>query len=316
MDHPGFVVMPRAKGHADRTVLAEFRGDVREEYFVGAKVRLILGETGVGAVVRKYTPAATNHSPVCELELARPVNVPAGTIGMWDFAPARIAGGKLLARACDDIAGVASVLAAMDEIVSGKLNANVTALFTRAEEVGFVGALAICDSGLLDRDSLIVAIETSQAHASAPLGSGAIVRVGDKSRTFEPSLTACVASVAGDLARSDKTFRYTRQLMPGGTCESTAYCAFGYRATGLCVPLGNYHNMGRNKRVAAEQIDLGDFQSLVKLLVGLAASSTTPREADKKLLDALKARLKAYRPYLTRRGADRNSGGVKPTCDL
>jgi endoglucanase len=323
MDHPGFVVVPAAGDRPSRKVMAEFRGGVREEYFVGARVRLILGDAGVRATVKKFTPAAENQFSLCELELARPMHVPGGTIGMWDFAPARIAGGRLIARACDDIAGVASVLAAMDEIVSRRLNANVTALFTRAEEVGFVGALAVCESGILDRDSLIVAIETSAAQPSAPLGSGAIVRVGDRARTFDPSLTACVASVAGDLAKSDKTFRHTRQLMPGGTCESTAFCAFGYQATGLCVPLANYHNMGKGKmangkgrRVAPEQIDLGDFQSLVKLLAGLAASNATPAQADKKLLDALKARLKARRHYLLRTKQPCANGTLAPHYDF
>jgi endoglucanase len=133
----------------------------------------------------------------------------------------------------------------------------------------------------------VVAIETSKAQPAAKLGDGVVIRVGDKARIFDPCLTGHLVSVAGDLAKADHSFRFTRQLMPGGTCESTAFVMFGYTATGLCLPLGNYHNQGPRNRIAAEQINLGDFESLVKLLTGLARDKRKPADTDK----ALKARL-------------------------
>jgi hypothetical protein len=93
--------------------------------------------------------------------------------------------------------------------------------------------------------------------------------------------------VAGRIADEDAGFKYQRKLMDGGTCESTAFMAYGYDAAGVCLSLGNYHNMfdrafvGRHaphrvpvekagKGIASETIDVGDFGGLVALLVEVA----------------------------------------------
>jgi endoglucanase len=64
--------------------------------------------------------------------------------------------------------------------------------------------------------------------------------------------------------------------MAGGSCEATAFGAYGYRAAGLCLPLGNYHNMGNLDEVelgsgpavpAMEIISLSDFHGLIDLLL-------------------------------------------------
>ena len=153
--------------------------------------------------------------------------------------------------------------------------------------------------------------KTSKAQPKAALGDGVVVRVGDAARTFEPSLTAHLTAVAESLARQDKDFKFTRQLMPGGTCESTAYVMYGYRATGLCIPLGNYHNQGEGSRpssisgqgdlrgrIAVEQVNTADFESLVKLLVGLAADSRTPADTDAAAKQRLEGLLKQRAKYL------------------
>jgi endoglucanase len=69
--------------------------------------------------------------------------------------------------------------------------------------------------------------------------------------------------------------------MPGGTCEATAFCAYGHEATCLCLPLGNYHNMvdidgvkagRRPARVGPEYISVADYHGLVELLVHLVSA--------------------------------------------
>ncbi len=64
--------------------------------------------------------------------------------------------------------------------------------------------------------------------------------------------------------------------MAGGSCEATAFGGYGYRAAGLCLPLGNYHNMGTSMRWSMasreatprmEVISLADFHALVDLLL-------------------------------------------------
>jgi hypothetical protein len=110
----------------------------------------------------------------------------------------------------------------------------------------------------------------------AGLGDGVVVRVGDNVRTFDPALTAHVTGVARDLARRDRRFRHVRQLMPGGTCESTIYSLWGCTAAAVCIPLANYHNMGDDARIRPEQVHLDDFENTVKLLIALAAEERTP----------------------------------------
>lgn len=270
MDHPGFV-STRQRG---LRVWAEFRGGVAAEYFVGSRVRFIDGAAEAAGVVRRRREADKAKGeifPLCEVELDVPAEVRPGTLGMWDVGVFRLSGRRVSARACDDLGGVASVLAAMEEIAASRARTDVTGMFTRGEEAGFVGALAAASSGQLPADSLLVAIETSAAQPRAKLGDGVVVRVGDRTLTFEPELTAHVSAVAGELA-ADSEFRFVRQLMPGGTCESTVYQAFGLRTAALCVPLGNYHNQGSGGKIRPEQIDAGDFDCLVKLLVALANS--------------------------------------------
>lgn len=59
--------------------------------------------------------------------------------------------------------------------------------------------------------------------------------------------------------------------MDGGTCESSAYCTLGFEATGLCLALGNYHNVDvKRKKLGPECIDLSDFDNVVKWFVALA----------------------------------------------
>ena len=64
-----------------------------------------------------------------------------------------------------------------------------------------------------------------------------------------------------------KDFRWQRKLMDGGTCEGTAFQAYGYRVGALCVPLLNYHNMGENGRIAAEAVSLSDLTNLVRWML-------------------------------------------------
>jgi hypothetical protein len=66
------------------------------------------------------------------------------------------------------------------------------------------------------------------------------------------------------------------------------YDAYGFTAASICVPLGNYHNMDQAKRrIGPEYIDLGDYDSMVKLFVRVAKEGHTHEPG----LKALKARV-------------------------
>ncbi len=294
MDHPGFVTT-RRRG---REVWAHFRGSVKPRYVLASRVRLFApGGEVCGTIV---TRRAIKPPPwwSCRLVLDAPAVVPPGTIGMWDLPAFSRRGRRVSARACDDPAGTAAVLCAIDRIAAAGAHANVMGLLTRAEEAGFVGALAACRLGTIPPDALVVGIEASQAQPAAPLGGGVVLRAGDRRRTFDPSLDAHLSAVAAALARKRRSFRFTRQLMPGGTCESMVYNLFGYRAAALALPLGNYHNMGADGRIRPERIDLGDFASLIELLAALATVDRSPDEADAALRGRLEKLLDERKRFL------------------
>jgi endoglucanase len=165
---------------------------------------------------------------------------------------------------------VAAALCALD-LLKGSQRDGVRVLLTRAEEVGLIGAIGACSSGVIARNARIVALECSKSFADSPIGGGPIVRVGDRTSTFDPELTYQVGRVAAGIAAGDGGFKWQRCLMPGGTCEATAYQAFGYAATCLCLPLGNYHNMNESKgKIDSEWVSVSDFEGLVRLLVAIA----------------------------------------------
>jgi endoglucanase len=207
---------------------------------------------------------------------------------MWVLPGSVIRGRRVRSRACDDLAGVAAMICCIEEMTRRRLDGEAYFLFTRAEEVGFVGAIAAARNKTIPRRCLVVAVETSSELPSARIGDGPILRVGDKMTVFHPAATAHCAAVAADLAKADRKFVYQRKLMDGGTCESSAYCQFGYQATGLCMALGNYHNMDvKRKRLAPEYVDTYDVANLIKWFVELARGRRPYTGRD----DALRQRL-------------------------
>jgi endoglucanase len=276
MDHPAFVVA--AATRADR-VVAEFRGGVAEPYFRSAKVLLHRGR-GRGrtdrGTVRCPAPhdAAPTEEPVAGWQIHFPgaVRASAGDILTWDVGPPQINKGRLHAPACDDLAGLAAALGAFDLLLAqrGRSKPNVRVLLTRAEEVGFIGAIAAARGRNLPNGARFITLENSKSFADSPVGGGPIVRVGDRTSTFDPELTYRLGRIAEELAEADDSFKWQRRLMPGGTCEASAFQAFGRTAACLCLPLENYHNMDeRTGRIAAESISVADFRDLVRLLVAV-----------------------------------------------
>ena len=96
------------------------------------------------------------------------------------------------ARACDDLAGAAAALCALDRLAAAEVG-HFAVLLTRAEEVGFVGAIAACELKTLPAGARVLSIECSRQSADAPVGGGPIVRVGDASSVFTSDLTNLVA---------------------------------------------------------------------------------------------------------------------------
>ncbi len=302
LDHPAFVVENIIH---EGTISCTFRGGVMDAYFENA--RLVI-HTRDGRRLPGTVLDASPAEPLrrCTIELDSHVDhnaVRPGDVATWDLPDAEVAGGEVRAPACDDLSGVAAVVSALEGLRVGRDGRPpVWALFTRAEEVGFIGAIAACREGVIPEGARVVALENSRAYPESPLHAGPIVRVGDKTSTFAPALTAAVGGVADALAKQtaerEPPFRWQRRLMPGGTCEATCFCAFGHEATCVCLPLRNYHNMGNldavqggdssQARIEPETISLADYLNLVELLIACASKleSAQPLRA---LMDKLYA---------------------------
>ncbi|MFO0834874.1 MAG: hypothetical protein U0638_07875 [Phycisphaerales bacterium] len=327
LDHPAFVV---ERVIAPSVVELSFRGGVMEDYFRDAAIALyeshdprdqptphssqaahdaehagamkapLRGKlTGKLDEARKGdgSPSPFSHYLA---ELERPSDsVAPGDVATWDLPAAAIEDALVHTHACDDLAALAAALCAFDELLSRDIGGDVRLLFTRAEEVGFIGAIAACrpprDQRLMPMHARVIALENSRSFAESPIGGGPIVRVGDRVSVFSPQLTDAIAKRAEEIAGAPSTvtasqknsalpkWHWQRKLMAGGACEASVFCEAGYEATCVCLPLGNYHNMadlanvqaGTNTtppKVGREFISAHDYHALVDLLIACGVS--------------------------------------------
>jgi putative aminopeptidase FrvX len=296
MDHPGFraVRSTKRRGGGNR-VEALFLGGVPLASFAGSRARFYTPDGTIRARVEKARLDPRSGEKRVVLSAARAV--PRGAYGIWDLPLFRFTRRRDLIEACavDDLAGLSGILCLLDAVdrIDRTRRADVRAVFTRAEEVGFVGALSIARNRRLPKASRIVAIEASMALPDAPQGGGPIVRVGDRTSVFDDPLTRAISAVGQKLAGPKGTaFAWQRKLMDGGTCESTAYQRFGYACTGMCLPLGNYHNVGREGRITPESILLSDLVGMVRFFEALVREEARPKKATRPR-DPLRSRLES-----------------------
>jgi endoglucanase len=237
---------------------------------------------------------------VAIVRVRRPV--PSGIAGMFDLGTSRATGKRFQSRAIDDLGGLAAALAMLDTLARRKTpcESTICLLCTRAEEEGFIGAIAaVTHAQLLKKTDRLIAIECSAMQPYAPQGKGVILRVGDFTSIFHSGLTYFIRQQAAALQERDKSFQYQRALMPGGTCEATVYDAWGYLAASLCVPLGNYHNMDvAKKKMAAEFIDLDDWNNMVKLFLQIARHGHEFQPGHRALKKRVEQRYELLKQYL------------------
>ncbi len=327
LDHPAFVV---ERIVAPGVLEMSFRGGVMEAFFESAPVLI---HTDDGAILRATltgkadasTPAGVHYLAEVEGEAGETVKV--GDVGTWDTPGPEIdSEGVLHTPACDDLAAVAAAMCAMDALWqrrrAGEAVGDVRLLFTLAEEIGFIGAIAACRLGTIPKGSRVIALENSRAFAESPVGGGPIVRVGDRVSVFTPWLTGVCAQRAEETFGGPATPRasqtaaeakkrpWQRKLMAGGACEASVFCHAGYDATCICLPLGNYHNMPHldalqagtydrallgSPRAAREFIHTQDYLGMVDLLVAIALRPPEPGDSGVgKMVD----RLYAERSYV------------------
>jgi endoglucanase len=223
---------------------------------------------------------------VFELSTAHPT--PAEPrFAVWDLEDYAARRGRIHGRACDDLVGAAGVLATLQELRRAPGPVHALGVLSRAEEVGFRGALAVAATNSLPPDALVISLETSRQLPGVKMNEGVILRVGDRTSIFDSEAMRFLGEVAAGLRTKRPAFRFQRGLMSGGTCEATAYQEYGFQTAGVCIALGNYHNCAAGERIAAEYVSIRDACDMVELLT--AVVRTMP--AFSRLTGRLPARL-------------------------
>ena len=198
------------------------------------------------------------------LDENRELNPREGDFATFDLPTWDLDGTRLAARACDDLAEVAAILCTLDGLLQHDEPVHLTALFTRAEEVGFVGAYGVTTTGLIPPAAVVLSLECSGLPAELA-GRGFVIRLADKTSVFDGWVSTRLLQLADERAAAEPDFRYQTPLPRKGTCNASLYAARGYAATGLTLPMQNYHNAGPDG-VAPEAIDTRDWATLVSFL--------------------------------------------------
>ncbi|MDB6072916.1 MAG: putative aminopeptidase FrvX [Verrucomicrobiaceae bacterium] len=259
MDHPAFVPNHAAKGKEDAW-----------EFIGGVPVGPV--QDGIRRGLRKV--------------------VKGGQFASWDF-PVTIKEGRISAPACDDLIGCALIISTFWELARLNLETTVHATFTRAEEVGWLGAWHLGNNWPFSEGAVFLSVETSRPVNGAELGNGPIVRVGDRLSVFDSESVSILMRTA-----SEQGIRVQRCLLDGGACESTAMQALGHRSAGVSVPLGNYHNIDDDKpELAPEYVMMDDVKATLRLLTALVATKHDGI-GERSIRERVALRLKQYQPHL------------------
>lgn len=307
MDHPGF---HGVRWRGPKRLQVRWHGGAPTRCLEGAPVWVAAhsGEVLHARMQRARLDPKRRTIQTAEVTLAnRPEGPAENFYGGFSFrAPVWRNGRRLYTKAADDLVGVFAILAtAIDAFRNGKPSPNFLGLLTRAEEVGFVGAIGHFELGWIQRATrpvVCVSLETSRTLPNAIVGKGPVVRLGDRRTVFDPDALNVLARVADRLLPR----KHQRRLMDGGTCEATAATVYGLTAIGISIPLGNYHNQGLeggpdcrgDNGPAPEFVHLDDIAGMLALCRGLLQSDL-PWDAawtvEKRLY---KKRLKGYRRLL------------------
>lgn len=284
MDHPGFEIVDTGREPA----VAKALGGVPAASLTQPTPVLVLASDGrrIPAETVPLDGGVSRRKTGIRLPAGMSVEPPVPVV--FDLPDFALDGGTLRMRALDDLAGCAAILAATERMVHEEAEADVFAVFTRAEEVGLYGARLMAEAQTLPMETLVVSIESSPVIPGVAQGAGPVIRTGDAAFTFDADAEQVLTAARESLKDRDPGYRCQRQLMSGGVCEATAFAVFGYRTTGIAFPLGNYHNGTKGLRdpeggVDAEYIRLSDFLGGVELVheaarsVGLRGESPTRR---------------------------------------
>lgn len=296
-DHPGFII---DKKISKTRYSATWYGGAPFNQMEGKPVRIFSGESStkyLKGTIRKFVAGNHREGIPFEIETTKELNdkkvLHKSYFGAFHFDGVKIKNGLVSTKCADDLAGCVMALGAVIDCKKSKTP--VIAVFTRAEEVGFVGCLHMIKSKVISLNTMVVSLEASRTLPGALLGEGPVIRLGDASTLFDSNFSLFIQKQAQNLKLKDKTFKFQKRIMDGGSCEATALSQFGYKTMGLAVPLKNYHNQGKSGP-APEIIHIDDVENGRKLLGSVAKNLKTFKnvgpDLQKRLLVNLKINLK------------------------
>ena len=268
MDHPGFEAIAV---DGDFLVGVAMGGVPQSSFESGVPVQVILpdGERLAAVTAGPHGEPSERKALISLEDASRLAEVPLPSSVVFDLVDFQLEDGYIRMRALDDLAGCGSTLAMLSALAEhGERPAgDVYGVFTRAEEVGLVGARLLAEAGTLPRETLVVSLESSRTLPGAEIGNGPVIRVGDAGFTFNADAEAALNRARETLQARPEGFKVQRQLMSGGTCEASAFSVYGYRTTGIAFPLGNYHNGAPDGGIEAEYIHEEDYLGGVELML-------------------------------------------------
>jgi len=298
MDHPGFELVERCGDEGE--FVADASGGIPAASFAaGVPLQVLMpgGRRVAAATVGPYGAESERRALVRVSDLGIAPEIPLPAAAVFDLTDFEIDGEFIRMRAVDDLAGCAAALAALARLSRSheRPEGDVYGLFTRAEEVGLIGARLAAEARLLPPNCLVVSVESSRTLPGAEQGKGPVIRVGDAGSTFDGDAESALIRGREALAERAEGFAAQRQLMSGGVCEASAFAAYGYQATGMAFPLGNYHNGAPGGRIEAEYIHVDDF------LGGVALMEEAARRVSDRANTAFRRRLQSVPEEMRRR---------------
>ena len=272
MDHPGFEVVR----YEEELPIATSLGGVPLASITKGANAFYFDETGNRLKCELEPIPGDQNELLVKSSVLPPVGAPI-VFALDDFS---ISEDILRMRAMDDLAGCAAIIASLEELKNNPSASEVYGVFTRAEEVGLIGARLLSLEKTLPQNTFVVSVETSSIIPGVTQGEGPVIRTGDASYTFNSEAEQILIMGREAIKSSDSDFKCQRQLMSAGSCEASAFAVNGYRTTGIAFPLGNWHNATTTIRdpdggVGDEYISVYDFIGGVRLIESSARNVAT-----------------------------------------
>ena len=272
MDHPGFEVVR----YEEELPIATSLGGVPLASITKGANAFYFDEKGNRFKCELEPIPGDQNELLVKSSVLPPVGAPI-VFALYDFS---ISGDILRMRAMDDLAGCAAIIASLEELKNTPSASEVYGVFTRAEEVGLIGARLLSLEKTLPQNTFVVSVETSSIIPGVTQGEGPVIRTGDASYTFNSEAEQILIMGREAIKSSDSDFKCQRQLMSAGSCEASAFAVNGYRTTGIAFPLGNWHNATTTIRdpnggVGDEYISVYDFIGGVRLIESSARNVAT-----------------------------------------